>query len=67
MAHEVMTVESLAAYLRIHRSTVYRLCKNSTLPKMKIGSDWRFIRSAVDAWLVDQCGSVQNGARTLAK
>jgi excisionase family DNA binding protein len=67
MAQEVMTVETLAGYLKVHRSTVYRLCKNSTLPKFKIGSDWRFLRSAIDAWLLEGGSRQVNGFSTGGK
>jgi excisionase family DNA binding protein len=47
----VMTVEELAAYLKIHRSTIYRLLTNEGLPGFKIGSDWRFKVADIDEWI----------------
>ena len=47
---EIMTVEEVAAYLRVHQSTIYRLLKKAGLPAFKIGADWRFYRDAVDEW-----------------
>lgn len=47
---EVITVEEVAAYLRVHQSTIYRLLKKAGLPAFKIGADWRFYRHAVDEW-----------------
>jgi excisionase family DNA binding protein len=46
----VMTVTELADYLRVHRSTVYRLLKNGKLPAFRVGSDWRFTTQAIDQW-----------------
>jgi excisionase family DNA binding protein len=38
---KVITIEELAEYLRVHRSTLYRLLKKQQLPGFKIGGDWR--------------------------
>jgi len=51
---KVLTVGELAEYLRIHRSTVYRLLKRRQLPSFKIGSDWRFNVEAIDEWRMQQ-------------
>ena len=47
-----MNVMDLADYLRVHRSTIYRLLKNGELPAFKIGSDWRFNREQIDKWRI---------------
>ena len=40
----VMTVGEVCEYLRIHRSTLYRLIKSGHLPHFRLGSDYRFNR-----------------------
>ena len=47
----VMTLDELAQFLRVHRSTVYRLLKNKDLPGFRIGSDWRFNVESIEHWL----------------
>ncbi len=47
---KVLTVNELAEYLRVHRSTLYRLLKKQQLPAFRIGSDWRFNVEAIDRW-----------------
>lgn len=47
----VMTVKECAAYLQVHRSTVYRLLKRGTIPCFRVGSDWRFRKVNLDVWL----------------
>ena len=47
---KVITVNELAEYLRVHRTTLYRLLKKGQLPGFKIGSDWRFNIEAIDRW-----------------
>jgi len=48
---EIMTVTSLAHYLRCHESTVYRLLKRREIPAFKLGSDWRFLKTAIEQWV----------------
>ena len=50
-ADQILTVPMLAEYLLCHPSTIYRLLKNKRIPGFRVGSDWRFRRSAIDQWL----------------
>jgi excisionase family DNA binding protein len=50
----VLTVGELAQYLRVHKSTIYRLAKKGLLPAFKIGSDWRFNTEAIEQWRLRQ-------------
>jgi excisionase family DNA binding protein len=56
---KVITIGELAEYLRVHRSTLYRLLKKQQIPGFKIGSDWRFNVEVIDQWLMQQ-GAVLN-------
>lgn len=47
---EIMTLEEVAAYLRVHQSTIYRCLRRKEIPAFRMGSDWRFVRGDVDAW-----------------
>lgn len=47
----VMKLDEVARYLRVHRSTVFRLLKRKDLPGFKMGSDWRFNLESIDHWL----------------
>lgn len=50
----VITIAELGEYLRVHRSTLYRLLKKGQLPGFRIGSDWRFNVEAIDRWRMQQ-------------
>jgi len=50
----VLTVAELSNYLRIHRSTIYRLVRRGDLPGFRIGSDWRFNVEEIDKWRLGQ-------------
>ena len=46
----VLTLEEVAGYLRVHPSTGYRLLKKRQIPAFKVGSDWRFNLESIDHW-----------------
>lgn len=50
----VMTVEEVAAYLRVNQLTIYRLAVERRLPGFKVGTSWRFKRVDIDRWIVTQ-------------
>lgn len=47
---EVMTIRELAAYMRVHATTLYRLVRQGQIPSFKIGSEWRFLKSEIDRY-----------------
>lgn len=48
---KVMTITELSKYLKISRSTLYKLAQEGKLPAQKVGRHWRFHRDSVDEWL----------------
>ena len=50
-AQEVLTVEQVAELLQVEPDDVSALADAGELPGRKIGEEWRFLRSAVLAWL----------------
>jgi excisionase family DNA binding protein len=51
VSDSIMTVDEVAQFLRIHKTTVYRLLKESKIPAFRVGSDWRFNREEIDRWI----------------
>ena len=49
--HDLMTLDEVAAYLRLSRDTVYRMAQTGNLPASKVGVQWRFRKADVDQWL----------------
>jgi PTS system nitrogen regulatory IIA component len=49
---EVMTLPEVAAYLRLAEKTVLRMVHKGQIPCAKVASQWRFLRSMIDDWLV---------------
>lgn len=52
----VLTIDDLSAYLKIAKSTLYKLAQEGKLPGQKVGRHWRFHREAVDEWLKRRAG-----------
>jgi excisionase family DNA binding protein len=48
---EVMDIRRLARYLGIGRSKIYGLIRQKKIPASRIGRQYRFSKSIVDAWL----------------
>jgi len=48
---EVMTVDEVCEYLRIPKSSLYRLAQGGRIPCQKVGKHWRFHREAIEKWL----------------
>ena len=49
---DVLTLEEVAEYLRVHPTTIYRLLKKREIPAFRVGSDWRFSLASIDRWRV---------------
>lgn len=49
--NDIMSMDDLAEYLRISKSTLYKLAVENKLPGQKIGKRWRFHREAIDEWI----------------
>ncbi len=48
---EVMTLDELAAYLKLPKSTLYKQVQEGKIPGQKIGKQWRFGKRAIDSWI----------------
>ena len=57
----ILTIEELSEYLRIPKSTLYKLAQQGRLPGQKVGRHWRFRKGAVDRWLEQRGEDVPDG------
>lgn len=62
----VMTLEEVARYLRINKSTVYRMARDGTLPAWKLGNVWRFKKEAIEHWIASTQRAHQQRVRRRA-
>lgn len=52
-----MTIDDLAAYLQVSKSSLYKLAQSGKVPGQKVGRHWRFHRKTIDQWLSAQDGA----------
>jgi len=50
-AGHILTIQELSAYLKIPKSTLYKVVREGKIPAQKIGRHWRFRKEAIDRWL----------------
>ena len=50
---DVLTIDELSIYLKIPKSTLYKLVREGKIPCQKVGRHWRFRKEAIDKWLED--------------
>jgi excisionase family DNA binding protein len=51
---EVLTLQEVAALLKIAERTAYMMVQRGDLPGFKVGGQWRFKRTDIDAWMEAQ-------------
>ncbi|MCX5713624.1 MAG: helix-turn-helix domain-containing protein [Candidatus Omnitrophica bacterium] len=57
-----MTIEDLAAYLKVTRRTIYEWLRNNKIPAVKLIGQWRFKRDKIDAWIEQHSSTNRNCA-----
>ena len=51
---ELITIDEVAAYLRLTPQTIYKWAQEKRIPAVKLGKEWRFRRSVIDRWFDEQ-------------
>ncbi len=54
MTSEILTADDVCAYLKIPRSTLYKLSKDKIIPAFRVGRHWRFKKEKLEEWLEGQ-------------
>jgi excisionase family DNA binding protein len=47
----MLTIDEVAAYLKLHPLTVRRLARQGDIPAVKIGRQWRVKRDLLERWV----------------
>jgi excisionase family DNA binding protein len=50
-SNEILTVEEVAEFLKVHASTIYKLLKRREIPAFRVGTDWRFHAVQIEEWV----------------
>jgi len=54
---DFMTLEEVAAYLKVKPQTIYTWAQEKRIPAAKLGKEWRFKKSIIDEWFLHQLDS----------
>jgi len=54
MANEILTAEDVCQYLKIPRSTLYKLSRDKIIPAFRVGKHWRFKKEKIEEWVENQ-------------
>ena len=54
---EMLTIEDVAAYLKLKPQTIYKWAQTGKIPGAKFGKEWRFRRSSIERWIDRQISS----------
>jgi len=57
----VMTLAEMADYLKIAKRSLLRMAQRGDIPATKIASQWRFMRSVIDDWMISRMKSLPRG------
>ena len=55
---DVLKADEVSRWLRIPKSTIYKLCLEGQIPRTKIGKHWRFDRKDIEIWFKNR---IKNG------
>jgi len=61
MEDKLYTIDEVAEYLKIPKSTIYKLSQKGKLPSCKIGKQLRFRQSSLNKWLTQKEGRSTSG------
>ena len=53
-SNDILTIDEVAAYLRLKPQTIYKWAQEKRIPAVKLGKEWRFRKSIIDRWFDDQ-------------
>jgi excisionase family DNA binding protein len=62
MSDEILTVQEVAALLKVADKTVYTMAQREEIPAFKIRGQWRFKREEIDSWIA----TLQRGPKLTA-
>jgi excisionase family DNA binding protein len=49
--NDLLTLNEVSAFLKVPKSTIYKLARERRLPGHKVGKHWRFVREEVETWV----------------
>lgn len=51
---DILTLDELSSYLKLPKSTLYKMSERGKIPSFKAGRQIRFRKTAIDKWISEQ-------------
>ena len=48
---EIFTIYQTSKFLKVGKSTLYKMARNGAIPASKVGREWRFVKSEIIGWI----------------
>lgn len=48
---DLLTLGEVSTFLKVPKSTIYKLARERRLPGHKVGKHWRFVREEIESWV----------------
>lgn len=48
---EILTIKEASQFLKIGKTTLYKLARNGEIPGRKVGREWRFVKDKIIEWV----------------
>ena len=61
MSDEILTVQEVAALLKVADKTVYTMSQMAEIPAFKVRGQWRFLRADIDTSIQEQTAARHDG------
>lgn len=61
-AEPLLTLSEVARYLKVAGKTIMRMLRRNEIPAVKVAGQWRFVRAALDEWLMSGMRGVRPDA-----
>ncbi|MCA9472453.1 MAG: helix-turn-helix domain-containing protein [Nitrospirales bacterium] len=49
--NDLLTLHEVSTFLKVPKSTIYKLARERRLPGHKVGKHWRFVKEEIEAWV----------------
>jgi len=59
---DLLTLSEVSTFLKVPKSTIYKLARERRLPGHKVGKHWRFVREEIETWVQNAGGGEVVGA-----
>ena len=48
---DILTIDQTGKFLKVGKSTLYKMARTGKTPASKVGREWRFVKSDIIRWI----------------